>query len=515
MAILPESHRTKIARNGDLNMPLASRQGVICVCFLLHLTFLSARRLTAPHTWTNHGLTGRPGVTIHTTGVPIRGRRVFRGVQTLNKIEAMPPAPEGEGDKSDRSRSKRMDDALFYFDEVDESLTRQVFGSINKTRSSRDSHDETIIRKRKGELLSIPQAKRYVSRDWLHILGQLPKSVTLKRIYAIVLCNVIWTIFIACINHFAFTFPKVASGHGPTLVTPALGLLLVFRTNAAYNRFWEGRQIWEKIIDNSRCLARAAVLYRKSAGEALVIRIGKLLSAFAIVLKQHLTELRLPESQFVEQVLLDKEDRVKLGRASNRPLCVLHMLGSSIHRIPDTDSFASRERLAMLRCVDKLTESMGSAERIVQTPVPLNYARHTSRFLTFWCLTLPIAVVGELGFATIPVMALVTWALYGIQEIGLMIEEPFRRSLSLNVFCNTIYTDTMETINALLPLDRRVKSPSDHSKTFPEASLEEKNLMEDPEQAKKYQVQDEKDHDQKPRSNRDSGEEDPLSQYLS
>ena len=69
----------------------------------------------------------------------------------------------------------------------------------------------------------------------------------------------------------------------------------------------------------------------------------------------------------------------------------------------------------------------------MQTPVPLNYARHTSRFLTIWCLMLPIALVGEVGYAVVPVSGLICWGLFGIQEIGLMIEEPFRRTLPIEV----------------------------------------------------------------------------------
>ena len=55
---------------------------------------------------------------------------------------------------------------------------------------------------------------------------------------------------------------------------------------------------------------------------------------------------------------------------------------------PD-DSFTVRERLYLLKRVADLRSTIARAERIVQTPMPLHYARHTSRFLTLWCLTLP------------------------------------------------------------------------------------------------------------------------------
>ena len=90
-------------------------------------------------------------------------------------------------------------------------------------------------------------------------------------------------------------------------------------------------------------------------------------------------------------------------------------------------------------------QAIGACERLVQTPVPLNYARHTSRFLSLWCLTMPMALVGDLGLLTVPVIGAVTWGLFGIQEIGLMIEEPFRRALRLDIVTRTIYADVQET----------------------------------------------------------------------
>ena len=57
--------------------------------------------------------------------------------------------------------------------------------------------------------------------------------------------------------------------------------------------------------------------------------------------------------------------------------------------------FTNRERCVMLKTIDDLAKSIGSCERLVQTPVPLSYARHTSRFLSLWCLTLPLVRVSS------------------------------------------------------------------------------------------------------------------------
>mmetsp|Transcript_2608 Transcript_2608/g.5975 ORF Transcript_2608/g.5975 Transcript_2608/m.5975 type:complete len:544 (+) Transcript_2608:299-1930(+) len=358
--------------------------------------------------------------------------------------------------------SKR--DPYIPFGAENEKLPKFVTALHKGNLHNTPSEEVCLRRGQGGEELAIPQARRYVSRDWLHILREMPRSQTLSRIRGIVLVQTIWALVLAMINRFIVQIPQLGS---PALVTPALGLLLVFRTNAAYNRFWEGCRLWEKLTDRSRNLIRYASLYHNAAGTKKVQRIGRLLSALALVLKQHLTHPREEETKFVEERLLDPEDVELLGRVQNRPLFLTNLLAAEVHAIPDVansnsgSGFSSRERLSMIRIIDEITDVIGACERIVQTPVPLNYARHTSRFLTFWCLTLPLALVGDMGMAVVPVTALVVWAMYGIQEIGLMIEEPFRRSLSLHVFCNTIYHDVQETLAHHLSFNQKVKQASE------------------------------------------------------
>jgi len=190
------------------------------------------------------------------------------------------------------------------------------------------------------------------------------------------------------------------------------------------------------------------MLYREEVGKERVRRVANLICAFPFVLADHLGS-RVTDNY---SHLITRDDLLLLNRVGNRPLALLNTLGIELKQIKDkTDKeeenilFSSRERLAMMSFGDKLTKAVGACERLVQTPVPLNYARHTSRFLSMWCLTVPLALVGEMGFGIVPVMGLMAWGLFGIQEIGLMIEEPFRRALRLDIFTRTIYADVQET----------------------------------------------------------------------
>merc|ERR1712167_111244 len=92
--------------------------------------------------------------------------------------------------------------------------------------------------------------------------------------------------------------------------------------------------------------------------------------------------------------------------------------------------------------VADLRSTIARAERIVQTPVPLHYARHTSRFLSVWCFTLPLCLA-----PTLPaVVGLASWALLGLREIGLLIENPFRRSLQLTQCTDALGREIDETL---------------------------------------------------------------------
>jgi predicted membrane chloride channel (bestrophin family) len=173
------------------------------------------------------------------------------------------------------------------------------------------------------------------------------------------------------------------------------------------------------------------VIYSDAMGEGQVEKILHLLCAFPVVLQDHVQGFRSPA---LIAEYLTEEDRVDIERVTNRPLFLVNKLAHQLRCISDSATFTSRERNQLMKYVDDVCSSIGACERIVQTPVPLTYARHTSRFLSLFCMSMPYALVSEVGAHIIPFVTFVTWALFGIQEIGMMIEEPFQRALKLEVF---------------------------------------------------------------------------------
>ena len=133
----------------------------------------------------------------------------------------------------------------------------------------------------------------------------------------------------------------------------------------------------------------------------------------------------------------------KCAQSHNRPLWVTDRLGLEFSEIAYCNNWSSRERLELLKCASKLTESIGHCERLHQTAVPLNYARHALRSLTLWSFTLPFGLIDKLGLLTGPTVGMVAWLMFGVYQIGHTIEDPFAGSLRLTDMCNSIYRDVM------------------------------------------------------------------------
>lgn len=233
-------------------------------------------------------------------------------------------------------------------------------------------------------------------------------------------------------------------------------MLLVFRTNSAYQRFSEGRKIWNDILDISRDIVLSVSLYKRHAGRTRIKIVQKAVQAFPLAMQEHVRAKEF--DNMLDQRRLEGMLRELEGRgpgpdqgieaessvpSANRPLRIVRRMLKTLQGIPNRgDYFTNRERVWLLSMVNSLSHTVGRCERLVQTPVPLSYARHTSRFVSIWTLTLPLALVRDLRWLTAPVIFLITWALFGIMEIGHMIEDPFRASLELTPICRAIYQES-------------------------------------------------------------------------
>lgn len=218
-----------------------------------------------------------------------------------------------------------------------------------------------------------------------------------------------------------------------SLSSPALGLLLVFRTNASFGRWSEARNKWSAVIDHSRNIVRLGSGWipkdmAKEQQRELLEDLADTTWAFGRSLQRFLLGARDDDEAYTHDIQQRMSPSVAgaLIAANNKPNRALFELTKAVNAIPMTE----HRHVEIDRGVEHLCDSWGGCEKLLRTPVPLVYTRHTARFLGFWILALPLGLWKS--FATswnhlgvIPAAILIAFFFFGIEELAVQLEEPF------------------------------------------------------------------------------------------
>lgn len=240
---------------------------------------------------------------------------------------------------------------------------------------------------------------------------------------------------------------------GNVVPSIVLGLLLVFRTNTAYDRFWEGRKAWGVLVNTVRNLTRRIWVFveEKELGDRTHKKeVLHLILAFAVATKQHLRQEPLT-AEVLD--LLGDHQVAALQEAPNAPLKIAFWIEDYLQQQYQFKRVDLYQITTLNEQLDKLVDSLGVCERILKTPIPMAYAIHLKQLLLIYCLLLPLQLVGEVGYWTAPIVALIAFTLFGIEEIGVEIENPFghdHNDLPLDAICITM-RQNLEHLMTLVP----------------------------------------------------------------
>ncbi|MEO1295397.1 MAG: bestrophin family ion channel [Cyanobacteria bacterium J06636_16] len=283
-------------------------------------------------------------------------------------------------------------------------------------------------------------------RPWFRTLFQLRGSVIPAVLPRTLLCAGFGLLISAL---YTFGVPVAISTLGSLVPSIVLGLLLVFRTNTAYERFWEGRKQWGALVNTSRNLARqiwVAIQETEEKDRSTKIRHLRLIVAFAIAMKLHLRGESL-DAELAEVVT--PAQFTKLQGMHNPPLEVAFWLADYLQTRCDRGQLNAYQLAAMLSLVDRMVDTLGSCERILKTPIPLAYSIHLKQLLLLYCLALPFQMVDTLHGWTALMTGLISFAVFGIEAIGIEIENPFGHDpndLPLDAICQTMHCNIEDLI---------------------------------------------------------------------
>lgn len=290
----------------------------------------------------------------------------------------------------------------------------------------------------------------YDAHNWRDHLFDIKGSMVRDIGYRVLAC-VIVAVGVTWVHHHHVHLGVPEKGHA--LIGIALGLLLVFRTNASYDRFWEGRKQWGAIVNETRNLVRGAVVLLARDPE-LLGRLVRWTQAFPYAVMHKLRDARGlgPPGE----ALPPAEARQAL-EAEHVPLWCARRMTAALAEARDKGLVSDYLFASLDQNVQQLVDYMGACERIHRTPLPFAYVVHLRRALLLYCLTLPFALLDTFGWWTVVVTLLISYTLLGIEEIGVEIEDPFGiddNDLPLEQICATIERNLGALLEAPARLDR-------------------------------------------------------------
>ncbi|MEH2199869.1 bestrophin family protein [Nostoc sp.] len=288
--------------------------------------------------------------------------------------------------------------------------------------------------------------------NWLQVTMRLEKSIISNIIIWVFFCTA-YGLLISLLYYLGL---PIAFTNSSSIITNAVlsfnigfTLLLVFRTNTAHDRFWEGRQLWGALVNTSRNLTRGIwIIVKEQTPQDRVEKeaILRLVTAFAVAMKLHLRSAPL-DTQLAS--LMSEKQYLQLKDTNHPPLQIAYWIGDYLQDRHDRKYLNVYQLTTLHNCVDDLVDILGGCERILKTPLPLIYTIKLRQLLLIFCLILPLEIVSFLNWWTGLIMAFVSFTLLSIEQIGSEIEEPFGfdpNDLPLNAICNTISNNVEELI---------------------------------------------------------------------
>jgi len=258
----------------------------------------------------------------------------------------------------------------------------------------------------------------YNPKDWYKLILSFHKSDTfrmlLPAIIGMAIFSAIIVYLITCV--WKWDFEGTIAIH--SLLGFVISLMLVFRTNTAYDRWWEGRRLWGGFVNHSRSLVMklSAFLPREDSAKAQA-----LLTNYFFACKDHLRkEMSTKDWLEVPGVGLDR-----YTGAGHVPNAILTDLVAEIHRLQKAGKISEVQMLMMNDELRSFAELMGACERIKSTPIPYSYSMFIKKIVFFYTITIPFGISTTYHFWTVLIVSFIFYAFASLELLAEEIEDPF------------------------------------------------------------------------------------------
>ena len=260
----------------------------------------------------------------------------------------------------------------------------------------------------------------YNTKDWFTFIFRFHKADTFRTLLPIMFAI---GVYAALIGYIEVEFWKISENSyvkNITIMHGMLGfvisLLLVFRTNTAYDRWWEGRRQWGSLVNNSRNFAIKLSVILEVEKDKNYFR--KMIPNYAIVLHTHLNNSE------TSQQLFDDVD-LEIDNHKHKPNQIAKKIFHKINELYLEKKITGDQLIILNAEILSFTEICGACERIKNTPIPYSYSAFIKKFIFFYVMTLPFGYSFSLGYYVAPVVVFIFYVLASLELIAEEIEDPF------------------------------------------------------------------------------------------
>lgn len=260
----------------------------------------------------------------------------------------------------------------------------------------------------------------YNPKSWVKLIFAFHKSDTFRMLWKEILYIGIFTLAIAWveINYFpeAIFLEKLISVY--SLIGFVISLLLVFRTNTAYDRWWEGRRKWGEIVNDTRNLAVKLASTVKHNEDRYFF--SRMIPNFVFAMKE-----QLRQGIDIDDLDLTKQEHDKLVASEHIPTAIVGLMYEKLQELKLQGVLTEADQLILDKNLNPLLDSMGACERIKNTPIPFSYSLFLKKFIFIYVTTLPLAFVTVFGYYSALIATFVFYVLVSMEVLAEEIEDPF------------------------------------------------------------------------------------------
>lgn len=233
----------------------------------------------------------------------------------------------------------------------------------------------------------------------------------------------------------------------PAFLGTAISVILSFKLNQSYDRWWEARKIWGSIVNDSRNFVLQLQTFVKPGNESTIRKMVFRQIAWCFALGRSLRELE-PLDNLQSYLDSDEVERIKSHR--NKPLAILQLNSADLAALKQKEQIDVFSTVQLNTTIVNLTNFMGMAERIKSTVFPATYKLFLHGFIYLFVITLSISLNNIASYFEVPLLILISSAFFLLERTATHLQDPFSNKptdTAMTAIATTIEINLKQLIN--------------------------------------------------------------------